>query len=83
MYCPCVVEYLSAFSSVELVLTLCFSDLDIAQSQTPKDIDVLAREIHLRPEEVDLFGKKKAKVSLKVLQRMSAQKDGRYVVVTG
>ncbi|KAK7103817.1 C-1-tetrahydrofolate synthase, cytoplasmic-like [Littorina saxatilis] len=59
------------------------SDIDIAQSQTPKDIDILAREVRLLPAEVDLYGKKKAKVSLQVLQRLGSQKDGRYVVVTG
>ena len=44
---------------------------------------MLASEINLLKEEVDLYGKKKAKVSLKVLDRLKAQKDGRYVVVTG
>ena len=62
---------------------LFFSDILIAQSQTPKDVEQLAREVRLLPEEVDLYGKKKAKVSLKVLDRLSSQKDGRYVVVTG
>lgn len=60
-----------------------YSDLAIAQHQIPKDIDVLAKEINLLVEEVDLYGKKKAKVSLSVLKRLSGQKNGRYVVVTG
>ncbi|GFO48692.1 C-1-tetrahydrofolate synthase, cytoplasmic [Plakobranchus ocellatus] len=59
------------------------SDIDIAKSQIPKDISMLASEINLLKDEVDLYGKKKAKVSLKVLDRLRAQKDGRYVVVTG
>nr|KAG5695955.1 hypothetical protein BaRGS_017536 [Batillaria attramentaria] len=59
------------------------SDIVIAQAQVPKDIDILAREIHLLPDEVDLYGKKKAKVGLQVLKRLAGQKDGRYVVVTG
>ncbi|XP_048259043.1 C-1-tetrahydrofolate synthase, cytoplasmic-like [Haliotis rufescens] len=59
------------------------SDIEVAQSQTPRDIAVLAKEINLQPEEVDLYGKKKAKVSLQVLKRLANQKDGRYVVVTG
>ena len=65
------------------ILFYCFSDIDIAQAQTPKGIDVLAREINLLSEEVDLYGKKKAKVSLSVLQRLKHQKDGKYIVVTG
>jgi len=59
------------------------SDIDIAKSQVPKDISVLAKEIRLTNEEVDLYGKKKAKVSLKVLDRLKSQENGKYVVVTG
>ncbi|KAJ8308629.1 hypothetical protein KUTeg_013503 [Tegillarca granosa] len=59
------------------------SDLEIAQSQTPKNVDVLAKEIGLLTEEVDLYGKKKAKVSLKVLDRLKDRKNGKYIVVTG
>jgi methylenetetrahydrofolate dehydrogenase (NADP+)/methenyltetrahydrofolate cyclohydrolase/formyltetrahydrofolate synthetase len=60
-----------------------YSDLEVAQSQIPKNVELLAREIDLLPEEVDLYGKKKAKVSLSVLKRLQDQKDGRYIVVTG
>ncbi|KAH3846726.1 hypothetical protein DPMN_089028, partial [Dreissena polymorpha] len=59
------------------------SDIEIAQSQTPKMISELAEEINLLQEEVDLYGKLKAKVSLKVLDRLQSQPDGKYVVVTG
>ncbi|XP_050406303.1 C-1-tetrahydrofolate synthase, cytoplasmic [Patella vulgata] len=59
------------------------SDIEIAQAQTPKDIDRLSREINLLSDEVDLYGKKKAKVSLKVLDRLKNQQNGKYVVVTG
>ncbi|XP_042860886.1 C-1-tetrahydrofolate synthase, cytoplasmic-like isoform X3 [Penaeus japonicus] len=59
------------------------SDIEVARAQTPKDIAELADEIGLLPSEVDMYGKKKAKVSLSVLQRLAAQKNGRYVVVAG
>lgn len=59
------------------------SDLDIAQSQVPKNIELLAEEIGLLKDEVDYYGKKKAKVSLKVIERLQHQKNGKYVVVTG
>ncbi len=52
-------------------------------AQTPKDIGVLAKEVGLTSQEVDLYGKKKAKVSLSVLQRLKDQPAGKYVVVTG
>merc|ERR1719461_222673 len=59
------------------------SDIEVARAQTPKDISVLAHEIGLLPSEVDLYGKKKAKVSLSTLERLSSRKNGKYVVVTG
>ncbi|VDO16760.1 unnamed protein product [Haemonchus placei] len=42
----------------------------------------LAEEIGILPEELDPYGKKKAKVSLDVLQRLDHVKNGKYVVVT-
>lgn len=59
------------------------SDIEVARAQTPKDIDVLAAEIGLLPSEVDLYGKKKAKVSLTTLERLKSRKNGKYVVVAG
>jgi len=59
------------------------SDIEIARAQTPKDIDVLASEIGLLPSEVDMYGKKKAKVSLSTLNRLKDRKNGKYVVVAG
>ncbi|XP_045603715.1 C-1-tetrahydrofolate synthase, cytoplasmic isoform X2 [Procambarus clarkii] len=59
------------------------SDIEVARAQTPKDVAELAEEIGLLSSEVNLYGKKKAKVSLSVLQRLASQKDGRYVVVAG
>ena len=59
------------------------SDIEVARAQTPKDVDLLASEIGLLPSEVDLYGKKKAKVSLSTLDRLSSRKTGRYVCVAG
>merc|ERR1712038_1419330 len=59
------------------------SDIEVARAQTPKDINDLAEEIGLLPSEVDLYGKKKAKVSLSTLDRLSSRKNGKYVVVAG
>lgn len=60
-----------------------FSDIEIARSQTPKDISLLASEIGLVRSEVSLYGDKKAKISLKVLERLRNEEDGKYVVVAG
>jgi len=59
------------------------SDIDIALSQTPKDIALLASEVGLLNSEVDLYGKKKAKVALSVLDRLQDVQNGKYIVVTG
>ena len=59
------------------------SDIEVARAQTPKDVGLLASEIGLLPSEVDLYGKKKAKVSLSTLDRLSSRKTGRYVCVAG
>ncbi|XP_053696503.1 C-1-tetrahydrofolate synthase, cytoplasmic [Sabethes cyaneus] len=59
------------------------SDIEIARSQTPKDIAVLASEIGLIPSEVSLYGDKKAKISLKTLDRLKNEQNGKYVVVAG
>lgn len=59
------------------------SDIAIARAQQPKDIRILAEEIGLLPNEVHLFGSKKAKISLKTLERLQDRDDGKYVVVAG
>ena len=55
----------------------------MARAQIPKDVASLAEEMGLLPAELDLYGKKKAKVSLEVLQRLQHRKNGKYVVVAG
>ncbi|KAF8654140.1 hypothetical protein AX16_003670 [Volvariella volvacea WC 439] len=59
------------------------SDIEIAMAQTPKPIIQLANEIGLRPDEVESYGKYKAKVDLSVLDRLAHRKDGRYIIVAG
>ncbi|XP_057716198.1 C-1-tetrahydrofolate synthase, cytoplasmic [Corythoichthys intestinalis] len=59
------------------------SDIVISRSCVPKPIDHLAKEVGLLSDEVDLYGKTKAKVQLSIIKRLQAQPDGKYVVVTG
>ncbi|XP_046627314.1 C-1-tetrahydrofolate synthase, cytoplasmic isoform X3 [Neodiprion virginianus] len=56
------------------------NDITISRSQEPKNIGVLAEEIGLSPSEYSLYGNKKAKISLRVLDRLKSQKNGKYVV---
>lgn len=55
----------------------------ISRSCVPKPIDHLAKEVGLLSDEVELYGKSKAKVQLSIMKRLQAQPDGKYVVVTG
>ncbi|XP_034015510.1 methylenetetrahydrofolate dehydrogenase (NADP+ dependent) 1b [Thalassophryne amazonica] len=59
------------------------SDIVISRSCIPKPIDCLVKEVGLLSDEVELYGKTKAKVQLDVMKRLQAQPDGKYVVVTG
>ena len=43
----------------------------------------LAEEVGILPEELDPYGRKKAKVSLSVLKRLQHVKDGKYICVAG
>lgn len=59
------------------------SDIEISRSQVPKNIAQLAKEIDIVPEEVSMYGTMKAKIALKVLDRLKNEDDGNYVVVAG
>uniref|UniRef100_A0A671PMU0 C-1-tetrahydrofolate synthase, cytoplasmic n=1 Tax=Sinocyclocheilus anshuiensis TaxID=1608454 RepID=A0A671PMU0_9TELE len=58
-------------------------DVTISRSCVPKPIECLAEEVGLFSDEVELYGRTKAKVQLKTIDRLQAQPDGKYVVVTG
>jgi formyltetrahydrofolate synthetase len=59
------------------------SDIDISQHIAPKHISEIAEQCGLLPNEYDLYGTTKAKVSLTVRDRLNQNKNGNYVVVTG
>jgi methylenetetrahydrofolate dehydrogenase (NADP+)/methenyltetrahydrofolate cyclohydrolase/formyltetrahydrofolate synthetase len=59
------------------------SDIEIAMEQTPKPILHLAREVGLLPDELESYGKYKAKVELSVLERLKHRTNGKYVVISG
>ncbi|MEN6347589.1 MAG: formate--tetrahydrofolate ligase [Armatimonadia bacterium] len=58
------------------------SDLEIAQSAKMRPIVDVAGDIGLREEELDLYGRYKAKVSLSALDRLGSSPDGKLVLVT-
>ncbi|XP_066533144.1 monofunctional C1-tetrahydrofolate synthase, mitochondrial [Hoplias malabaricus] len=59
------------------------SDIEISRAQTPKPIVQLAEEIGLLPEELEAYGRTKAKVRLSLLPRLQNQPNGKYVLVAG
>uniref|UniRef100_A0A8C1SPJ1 C-1-tetrahydrofolate synthase, cytoplasmic n=1 Tax=Cyprinus carpio TaxID=7962 RepID=A0A8C1SPJ1_CYPCA len=59
------------------------SDAEISCSCQSKPIGQLAREVGLFSEEVEPYGRSRAKIRLDALKRMEKQPDGKYVVVTG
>jgi formate--tetrahydrofolate ligase len=58
------------------------SSLEIAQNAALRPIDELATELGLLPEEVDLYGRFKAKIDLSVLDRLAANPDAKLIDVT-
>ena len=58
------------------------SDLEIAQAATPAPIDRIASEAGILPDELELYGKSKAKVHLSIRDRLKEAPNGKYVVVT-
>ncbi len=59
------------------------SDIEIAQSVEPVPVKELAAHLGILEDELDLYGKHKAKVHLSILDRLKDQKPGNYIVVTG
>ena len=58
------------------------SDIDIAQAHDIKPIRDIAATVGLGEDDLDLYGKYKAKVHLDVLSRMKDQPNGKYIDVT-
>jgi formate--tetrahydrofolate ligase len=59
------------------------SSLEIAQEHELIPIQEIAERIGLLPEEMEPYGRYKAKVALSVLERMKDVSDGKVVCVTG
>jgi formate--tetrahydrofolate ligase len=59
------------------------SDLEIAQEAQLEPISKIAEDLGLLDDEVELYGKYKAKVSLDVLDRLKDKPSGKFIVVTG
>ena len=58
------------------------SDIEIAQAAELKPITLVAEELGIAADELELYGKYKAKVSLDILERLKDYPDGKYIDVT-
>lgn len=58
------------------------SDIQIAQQAALKPITKIAQELGIEEEELEPYGRYKAKVNDKLFQRVKDRKDGRLVLVT-
>ena len=58
------------------------SSLEIAQAATLRPIADVAEEAGIEPDELELYGRYKAKVDLSILERLADRPDGKIVNVT-
>ncbi len=58
------------------------SDIEIAQSVTPEKVIDVASSIGISEDELELYGKYKAKVSPSVMKRLADKPDGKLILVT-
>ncbi|MFV0394429.1 MAG: formate--tetrahydrofolate ligase [Coprobacillaceae bacterium] len=58
------------------------SDVEIAQSAKMKPIKDVAETLGLKEDDLELYGKYKAKISLDTVKEMNQKKDGKLVLVT-
>lgn len=58
------------------------SDIEIAQAAKMKPVMEIAKELGLGEDEIELYGKYKAKVSLDVYKRLEDRPNGKLILVT-
>jgi methylenetetrahydrofolate dehydrogenase (NADP+)/methenyltetrahydrofolate cyclohydrolase/formyltetrahydrofolate synthetase len=59
------------------------SDIEIAVAQEPKLVATVAEEMGVQADELESYGRFKAKIELSVLDRLKDKLDGKYIVVAG
>ena len=58
------------------------SDIEIAQEAKPQDIREIAKKLGLTEDDLELYGKYKAKISLETIKKVENKKDGKLILVT-
>ena len=58
------------------------SDIQIAQEAVMEPIAEVAKRLDIREDELELYGKYKAKLSDELIERVKNQPDGKLILVT-
>ena len=58
------------------------TDIEIAQGAKPRPVAEIAQEIGLLDDEVEFYGKLKAKISLDTMKRLESKPNGKLILVT-
>lgn len=58
------------------------SDVEIAQEAAMLHIEEVAKQLEITPDDLELYGKHKAKVSLQTWENIKSRPDGKLVLVT-
>lgn len=58
------------------------SDVEIAQSAKMKPISEIAKKVGLQEDDLELYGKYKAKIALEAINRLENNPDGKLILVT-
>ncbi|MDO4198117.1 MAG: formate--tetrahydrofolate ligase [Erysipelotrichaceae bacterium] len=58
------------------------TDIEIAQQCEMKDIREIAEKINIEDEDLELYGKKKAKINYLLLKKLENKKDAKLILVT-
>ena len=58
------------------------TDIEIAKNTELKKIEEIAKELNIEEDDIEVYGKYKAKISNRVLEKRKDQKDGKLILVT-
>ena len=58
------------------------TDLQIAQENTMDNIEKIARKAKIDPDYLEVYGKNKAKIDLKIMDKIADNRNGKLILVT-
>ena len=58
------------------------TDIEIARNTKLEDIEKIAEKVEIEKEDLELYGKYKAKISNEVYEKRKDKKDGKLILVT-